>query len=387
MLDSDGRPVPTDRHDNAGRRLKVLHLILMLGETNGQYNEHCLPLIGERELAISTYFVPRLTPPPEIKLFAGDGTLRGFFRSLGRALDADGYDVIHAHAPQSGVLLRLAVLARHRSRRLRRSLVYTVQDSFYDYRLRDKALMVVPLMTFRRVIFCSRSAYESLPRALKWLVGGRWRVVQNAADIDRVDRAIDAGAIDRQDGRFTVLSVGRLDAVKDPFAMLDAFARSVERDDDGRLIFIGGGRLGTALEARIDRSSLRDRVTLRGLIPREEVFLACAGADIFVSTSRGEGLPVAVLEAMAAGCPVILSDIPPHRELAEYAGFIPFVEPGDVEGFAREIRRYRAMSSDERREIGRRCRAHVIARFTLPIMRAATDAVYLETARPVASHP
>ena len=59
MLDSDGRPVPTDRHDNAGRRLKVLHLILMLGETNGQYNEHCLPLIGERDLAISTYFVPR----------------------------------------------------------------------------------------------------------------------------------------------------------------------------------------------------------------------------------------------------------------------------------------------------------------------------------------
>ena len=139
----------------------------MLGETNGQYNEHCLPLIGERDLSISTYFVPRLTPPPEITMFAGDGTLMGFFRSLRRALDADDYDVIHAHAPQSGVLLLLAVLARRRSRRLRRSLVYTVQDSFYDYRLRDKALMVVPLVTFHRVIFCSGSAYESLPRALK----------------------------------------------------------------------------------------------------------------------------------------------------------------------------------------------------------------------------
>ena len=385
MLDSDGRPVPADRQDAAVRRLKVLHLILMLGETNGQYNEHCLPLIGERDLSISTYFVPRLTPPPEITLFAGDGTLRGFFRSLGRALDAEDYDVIHAHAPQSGVLLLLAVLARRRSHRLRRSLVYTVQDSFYDYRLRDKALMVVPLVTFHRVIFCSGSAYESLPRTLKRLVRDRWRVVQNGADIDRVDRAV-AAAVGRKDGRFTVLSVGRLDAVKDPLAMLDAFARSSDRDDHGRLIFIGGGRLATELEASIDRSGLRDRVTLRGLIPREEVFVACAEADVFVSTSHGEGLPVAVLEAMAAGCPVILSDIPPHRELGEDAGFIPFVPPGDVEGFAREIRRYRAMSSDERREIGRRCRAHVRARFTLPIMRTATDAVYLETAEPTATH-
>jgi len=386
MLDSDGRPAPTDRQDPAGRRLKVLHLILMLGETNGQYNEHCLPLIGERDLSISTYFVPRLTPPPEITMFAGDGTLMGFFRSLRRALDADDYDVIHAHAPQSGVLLLLAVLARRRSRRLRRSLVYTVQDSFYDYRLRDKALMVVPLVTFHRVIFCSRSAYDSLPRALKRLVRDRWRVVQNGADIDRVDRAIAAAPVDEQDGPFTVLSVGRLDVVKDPFAMLDAFARSVDRDDGDRLIFIGGGRLGTELEARIDRAGLRDRVTVRGLIPREEVFVACAEADVFVSTSNGEGLPVAVLEAMAAGCPVILSDIPPHREIAEDAGFIPFVRPGDVEGFAMQIRRYRAMSSDERREIGRLCRAHVSARFTLPVMRTATDAVYLETARPAVPH-
>jgi glycosyltransferase involved in cell wall biosynthesis len=391
MLDSDGRSVPADRQDDARRRLKVLHLILMLGETNGQYNEHCLPLIGERDLSISTYFVPRLTPPPEITMFAGDGTLRGFFRSLHRALDAERYDVIHAHAPQSGVLLLLAVLARRRSHRLRRSLVYTVQDSFYDYRLRDQAMMVVPLVTFHRVIFCSGSAYESLPRVLKWLVRGRWRVVQNGADIDRVDRAIAAASvdrpIDREDGRFTVLSVGRLDAVKDPFVVLDAFARLVDRDDDGRLVFIGGGRLATALEARVDRTGLQGRVTLRGLIPREQVFLASAEADVFVSTSRGEGLPVAVLEAMAAGCPVILSDIPPHRELAEDAGFIPFVTPGDVEGFAKEIKRYRAMTSDERREIGRRCRAHVSARFTLPIMRAGTDAVYMETARPAASHP
>src|SRR6185503_9167784 len=111
MPEPDARPsVTANPGEHPASMLRVLHVILMLGETNSQYNEQCLPLIGQRDLSICTYFVPRLTPPPEIALYAGDGTLRGFFRSLRRALDAERYDVIHAHAPQSGVLLLLAVL-------------------------------------------------------------------------------------------------------------------------------------------------------------------------------------------------------------------------------------------------------------------------------------
>jgi glycosyltransferase involved in cell wall biosynthesis len=362
------------------RKMRVLHLIIMLGETNGQYNEHCLPLMHERDISIVTYFAPRLTPPPEIALFAGDGTLRGFFRALKRALDAAEYDVVHAHVPQTGTLLVLGTSAWRRFSRLRPSLVYTVQDSFHDYKPRNRAMMVVSLATFTRVVFCSRSAYESLPRVLKRLVRARWRVVQNGADLDRVDRAVAAHHAERDGQGFTVLSVGRLERVKDPLALVDAFARGVGEDAGSRAVFVGAGELSPAVSARAQELGLGDRVALTGLIPRDDVFVLCADADVFVSTSHGEGLPVAVLEAMAAGCPVILSDIPPHRELAEGADFIPFVPAGDVEGFAAAIRRFHEMSAQERRTIGRRCRDHMAARFTLPIMRAGTEAVYREVA-------
>ena len=186
----------------------------MLGETNGQYNEHCLPLMGERDISIVTYFVPKLTPPPAITLFAGDGTVRGFFRALKAALRAK-YDIIHAHAPQTGTLFVLATLALGRFSRVRSSLVYTVQDSFHDYKLRNQLMMIISLAAFRRIVFCSRSAYESLPGALDRLVRGRSRVVPNGADLDRVDRALATRAPAPSGGGFNVISVGRLERVKE----------------------------------------------------------------------------------------------------------------------------------------------------------------------------
>lgn len=362
----------------AGRPIRVLHLILMLGETNSQYNEHCLPMLGARELTLVTYHAPRLTPPPQIALFAGDGTVRGFLRALRAALDAGRYDVIHGHAPESAAMLVFALVLWGRIRRLRPSLAYTVHDSFYDYSLRNQALMLVTLRAFRRVVFCSRAAYDSFPGPWRWLVRDRWRVVQNGADFDRVDRVLAASPPPDRDA-FTVISVGRLEKVKDPLTVLDAFASGAGPED--RLVFVGAGAQAAALEARSRALGVQDRVELTGLIPRDEVFRRCAAADLLVSTSHGEGLPVAVMEVMAAGCPAVLSDIPPHRELLEGTDVVPLVPIGDVEGFAREIRRFRDMPAENRLEVARRGREHVTTRFPLSAMHAGYDEVYAELVR------
>lgn len=354
-------------------KLRVLHVILRVNETNGQYNEHCLPLRTERDISICTYFPPELTPPPELHMFAGDGTLRGFLRMLRRAVRAKKHDVIHVHAPQSGALVILAMLGTLTLGRYRGSMVYTVQDSWYDYSRRNQLLMTIALAGFKRIIFCSRSAHESMPRSVRRLVSGRWDVVQNAADIERVDRALGSASLDSGND-FSVLAVGRLEPVKDPWTLLEAFARL--ESDGSTLALVGTGSLESAVATDIERLGLAGAVTMTGLIPRDEVFVRCAEADLLVSTSHGEGLPVAVIEAMAARCPVVLSDIPPHRELADGAVFIPLVDVGDVDGFAGQMARFLEMPATERAELGELCREHVLARFTLPIMHEGTEAAY-----------
>jgi glycosyltransferase involved in cell wall biosynthesis len=370
------RPLPAPASAPKAGRLRVLHLVLVLGETNSQYNEHCLPQVDVRDLAVCTYFTPRLTPAPAISLFAGDGTLAGFFRALRSALNGGEYDVIHAHSPHTAALLPLMLLSRPTYWRLWSSTVLTVHDSFYDYKPRNQVLTVAGLAAFRRVVFCSHAAFDSLPPALKRLVGARARVVQNAADLARVARAVGVPA--SGDDVFRVVSVGRLEQVKDPLALLAAFVGG--GDADCRLQLIGAGSLTQDLARAVGARALQDRVELSGLVARDEVFVAYGSSDLFVSVSHGEGLPVAVMEAMAAGLPVVLSDIPPHRELVDGLEGVPLVRPGDVDGFAREISRFRLMPSAERRDIGRRCRDLVVERFTLERMHAGYDLVYRELA-------
>ncbi len=78
------------------------------------------------------------------------------------------------------------------------------------------------------------------------------------------------------------------------------------------------------------------------------------------------------------GCPVILSDIAPHREIAGGTDFIPLIPPDDVAGFAREMQRYKQMPTAARAEIGAKCRKLIEARFSLAAMHKSYEEVYAQ---------
>ncbi len=356
----------------SNHRLSILHIILVLKPTNGQYNEHCLPLMNKRDITICTFFKSDITPPDEITLFDGDNTIMGFFRAARAALMKREYDIIHVHTPHAGVLLLVALFMFGMYKKLIGSTVHTVQNSYENFKFRNKLLFIQSFVFFRQMVFCSYASYESFPGFFKWLAGGRMQVVQNAVDLNRIDRITKAQPAVHNE-HFSIATVGLI-KIKNPITVLDATYQY--KDQDTKLTFLGEGSLRPVLMQKVESLGLQQQVKLTGMVARDKVFEYFTKADLFVSASWGEGLPVAVMEAMACGRPVVLSDIPPHREIAEGVDFIPLLKPDDVTGFAQEIRKFREMSVSERAMIGQKCRKLIEERFSLPIMHAGYQEIY-----------
>jgi glycosyltransferase involved in cell wall biosynthesis len=123
-----------------------------------------------------------------------------------------------------------------------------------------------------------------------------------------------------------LLFVGRLHKVKAP----EIFVRALARIPDVRAMIIGDGPLRDDVARLVDELGVRSRVSI--VAYRTSWWGLLAHATALVSTSRFEGHPNVVLEAMAAGCPLIATDIPAHRELLDEdsALLVPRDDPSAV---------------------------------------------------------
>jgi glycosyltransferase involved in cell wall biosynthesis len=139
-----------------------------------------------------------------------------------------------------------------------------------------------------------------------------------------------------------------------------AAARRLSERQPVVAVTVGGG--APAYAART-RAGLGDDV-LRVIEPVEDVATLYAAADVFVATSRSEGTPFAVAEALASGLPVVATDIPGHAELAHRAGNVRLTlrEPDEVAAAVRS-----ALATDSRlaEDMGRRARARVCEQLDL----------------------
>src|SRR5690348_4615450 len=372
-------PTALEEHDGSpdpvSRRLRVLHVVVQAGPTNSQWNEHCLPVADERDLIVCSLFPATVAPDPRIQRFEGDGTVGGALRVLRTALRRDRYDVVHVHAPASAALLLAACFLEGRPRN---DIVFTLHNSWQNLRRRNRLLTALAFVVFPYIVCCSAAAAASIPRRVRALARHGVTVVANGVDVDRVTQALRTAPAQHQlldsQARFTFVTVGRLIPVKDQASLLRAFARMAAIGD--RLVIVGEGPLRPALEEMAAALGIRDRVRFLGLVPRDEVYRLLACSDAFISPSRGEGLPLSVLEAMAIGLPVVLSDIAPHREIVKDGSGPALVPVGDVVALSHEMRRLRETPANALSAAGARNRQCVIERFSLASMSAGYQAVY-----------
>jgi len=153
----------------------------------------------------------------------------------------------------------------------------------------------------------------------------RITVVYNAIDLERFRPA----APRRGDRRPLVAMVGRLVAQKNLDLFVAAAAGLRERVPAARFLLVGDGPLRASVRAAVEAAGLVDCCELAG--ERHDVDELLRGADLFWLTSNWEGLPNAVIEAMACGLPVVATDVGGTRELVRSGeeGFL--IRPGDRE--------------------------------------------------------
>ena len=158
------------------------------------------------------------------------------------------------------------------------------------------------------------------------------------SDVDLPERAlVSSSRLPRQGGTFNLIFVGTMDQLyKAPDVLIDAVAAGVQEGIDLKLTLIGDGKHRSELEARAKSFSLGDRVSFVGQLSGGDAVIAQLDlADLFVLPSHQEGLPRAMVEAMARALPCIGSTVGGIPELLPPEDMIP---PGDVAALAGKIR-------------------------------------------------
>lgn len=207
-----------------------------------------------------------------------------------------------------------------------------------------------------------------------WVDAKRLSVVHNAVDVRRF-RPSDAPP--RADGSVRALFVGTYDAKqKGAYDILAVAPELVREAPVLRFVFVG--RDVDDLEARFVRGTpLAPHCEFLGAKPASEMAACYADADLLVFPSYGEGLPIALLEAMASGLPIVATPVNAIPEVMRDPENGRFVAPGDRAALARAILDL-VRDPVQRRQIGVANRRAAEARFDVAHQARALEAIYRE---------
>ncbi len=247
------------------------------------------------------------------------GQLKALFRK-------HAFDLIHTHCPAAPSLPLLAVAAAecpqvgtfHMTGRNR------LQEVFRGALTRRMARLDTRIAVSATAQECAEHYF-----------GGAYRVIPNGVDVDRFHPDNDPFEQWQSPDKINIVFVGRLDPRKGVDHLIDAVPQVIERTRGrARFLIVGDSYLRNKLEGAV-RTDMRQHVTFVGAVPAEDLPRWYATADIFVSPATGnESFGIVLLEAMAAGKPVVCSDIPGYRSavIPDYNGILH--APGDVDALA-----------------------------------------------------
>ena len=274
-------------------------------------------------------------------------------------IEADGVDRIHAHWATHPALAAHVIW-------ILTGIEYSVTVHAHDLYV-DRSMLGEKLGAAVRIITISdynrRLIVDSWPDLAE-----RTRVIH--CGIDTLSWSEQARTAPRADPVPTLLAVGSLQPYKGHVHLIDACAHLRDRGVAHRCVIVGRGELEGELRERIERRDLSDTVRLAGPRTSAEVQALMRDAAVFVhpsvvtSTGKTEGIPVAVMEALASGLPVVASDVTGMGELVIDGRTGLLVGPGDAAALADAVERI-LTDPDAAHEMGRAGCRHVSESFDI----------------------
>ncbi|HEV3446609.1 MAG TPA: glycosyltransferase [Gemmataceae bacterium] len=296
---------------------------------------------------------------------------------LARVLRQENVDIIQAHQYTP---FFYALLARLRYRRP--AVLFTEHGRHYPDYPRRKRILANRLLLERRdrVVSVGNAVREALIQN-EGIASERVRVIYNGIELSSTGHDQNSREQTRQElglaaDTLAVIQVARLDYLKDHATALATWKKVVQHRADAQLLLIGDGPERAGIEQLIEQHGLSGHVRLLGL--RHDARRLLAAADIFLLTSISEGIPLTVIEAMAAAVPVVATRVGGVEEVVGPTGFL--AASRDVDSLARFILQL-AEHGPLRVSMGQSGKARAQAMFSESRMHAGYLDLYQEMLR------
>lgn len=260
------------------------------------------------------------------------------YKMMKKLCDENNYEIVHCHSPIGGIVARLAC---RKARKKGTKVIYTAHGFHFFKGAPLKNWLVY--FTAERItakftdslITINKEDYEN---AQKFNVENTEYVPGIGIDVDKIknvkiNRSKKRSEFNLSEDDFVLFTAGQLSKRKNHEVVIKALTKI--ENINVKLLICGLGELENYLKELIHDLGLENRVILAGY--RNDVVEQLHAADCFVFPSFQEGLPVALMEAMAVGLPVVCSKIRGNVDLIEHGinGFL--VDPENSNDFARYI--------------------------------------------------
>lgn len=321
-----------------------------------------VPAIRDRGVAVHCLGATRTTDPR-------------WAARLRRLVRHGGFDLVHTHSPVPAVAVRIALGAR------RPALVHTEHNVWTRYRWPTYAANAASYGRNAAVIAVSQGVADSVrrPRWARWVALPPMTVLHHGIDEQLVrsggearSRARALLGLDAHDQ--VVGTVANFTPKKDQRSLLAAVQSLVAGHDRLRLVLIGSGPLEQALRVQAQQMDLGDRVLFTGA--RDDVQTLLPAFDVFALSSLHEGLPIALLEAMAAGIPCVATRVGGVPEAMTHGAEGLLVPPSDSDALAAAIAGL--LDDSQRRAALGAAAARTAARFSIAHAVRVTEGIYAD---------